>query len=219
MQSYRDLFFDLDGTLINSYEGVSRAYLYALAELGRPPLPTDLRRQILGPPLEWSFRELSGMTGEESACAISLYREYYLARGIHECVPYPGIKALLSSLGKAGYRLSVATSKPETMAKQILAEKGLSDCFFFIGGAELSGPRSDKEAVLRYCFASLGDADPSRTLMIGDREHDILGAAALGVQGIGVLWGFGDEAELDRAGASKTVKTPADLGELLIPHA
>ena len=218
MQRYRDLFFDLDGTLIDSYEGVSRSYLYALTSLGRPPLRPDDRRRILGPPLEWSFRELSGITGAENARAIALYREYYLERGIHECTPYQGIRELLARLKDHGYRLSIATSKPESMAKQILSEKELSGYFSFIGGAEMNGPRQDKESVLRHCIASLGSVSPGASLMIGDREHDILGATSLGIGGVGVLWGFGEPSELKEAGALFTVQTPSDLAELLTPR-
>ncbi len=218
MLPYRDLFFDLDGTLIDSYEGVSRAYLYALSKLNRPPLRPSERRRILGPPLEWSFRELSGLTGETNARAIELYREYYLARGIRECAPYPGIPELLPALREAGYRLSVATSKPESMAKQILAEKRLDTYFSFIGGAEMNGPRSDKESVLRYCLSSIEGVLPEASLMIGDRKYDILGAAPFKISGIGVLWGYGDRAELLEAGALHIVKTPASLAELLIPR-
>lgn len=214
MQSSRTLFFDLDGTLINSYEGVIRAYRYALDKMGAPPLSEQQGRAVLGPPLEFSFRELSGIVGAENARAIALYREYYEARGINECSPYPGIREMLSVLSQAGLRLCVATSKPELMARRILAEKELDGFFDFIGGAEMTGPRSDKESVLRYCLAETG-ASASSSLMIGDREHDMRGASALGIPGIGVLWGFGDERELLESGAIAVASSPAELARLL----
>ena len=174
-------------------------------------------QKILGPPLEWSFRELFGIEGDENARAILLFREYYTARGVRECTVYPGIPEALAALRDAGYRLAVATSKQEEQARTILCAQGLAPYFDFIGGAEETGahPRSDKESVLRYCFASLPNASPEHTLMIGDRRYDMLGAAALGMDSAGVLWGFGSREELLAAGARIIADSPKDFIRLI----
>ncbi len=217
MKQYRDLFFDLDGTLVNTYEGVTRAFTYALKSLGVPLETPAILRKILGPPLEWSFRELFGLEGEENTRAILLFREYYAARGVRECTVYPGIPEVLAALRESGFRISVATSKQEEQARTVLCEKGLTPYFDFIGGADETGahPRSDKESVLRYCFASLPDADPAQTLMIGDRKHDMIGAAALGIDALGALWGFGSREELLAHGALALAESPQDLPRLI----
>ena len=209
------IFFDLDGTLTDSGPGITASVSYALEKLGAPPLDAETLRAFIGPPLKWSFGHFCGF--DEAACteAVRLYREYFTAGGMFENKVYPGIPEALDRLRGAGLRLAVATSKPELFSRQIVAHFGLDVYFEAVCGAAMDETRTEKAEVLRYALETLGAA-PAGSLMVGDREHDVLGAGAVGLHCLGVLWGYGSREELTKAGAAALAETPAEMAELIL---
>ena len=213
----RDLLFDLDGTIIDSFEGVGNSYRYALSQMGIAVKDEKELRQVLGPPLSESFEKLYGLVGKDNEEAVKHYRKYYLENeAVYACRLYDGIADAISSLRERGYRISLATSKPEKMARMILERKGITSLFDFIGGANEAEGRWDKVDVVRYVLSSLDKATPEGALMIGDRKYDVLGARELNIDTLGVLWGFGSKKELDESGALMLAGTPSEL-LLLLP--
>lgn len=216
MKQYRDLFFDLDGTVIDSFDGVSRSYLYALEKMGRKVKDVCELRRVIGPPLAESFEKLYGLYGKENEAAVRHYREYYLSHNaVCDCRLYDGIADAISALRGRGYRISLATSKPERMAKLILDRLGIASLFDFVGGADDERGRSEKVDVIRHVLLNLKGSDAGTCLMIGDRRYDTEGARELGIDTLGVLWGFGDEAELLSSGVLALASSPLDLLSLL----
>ena len=207
--------FDVDGTLIDSAGGIARSAAAALAEFGRPPLTADQLRSFIGPPLADSFRLLD-LPADQVDGVVDAYRCHYLSDGILDYRVYPGVPELLERLVSAGLRLGVATSKRTASARHVLEHAGLAGWFRSIAGSEPDGSRPDKAAVMTAALADLGVDDPRRALMVGDREHDAIGARTLATDFIGVTWGFGTEDELVAAGATRIVATPAALGGLVL---
>lgn len=205
----RTVFFDLDGTLTDPKPGIVRSIQHALASLNRP-VPEE--RELLwciGPPLRASFVELLG--GEADAdLAVAFYRERFGDIGLYENQVYPGISSLLEELQAAGWTLQVATSKPHVYARQIIEHFGLSPFFTEVFGSELSGERTDKADLLAHALKQSGTT-AAGSVMIGDRSHDMIGAASNGLAGIGVLYGYGSREELARAGARTIVKRVDEL--------
>ena len=200
--------FDLDGTLTDPYEGITRSVQYALARYGinvedRGPLAA-----FIGPPLNESFMKYYGFSEEESYRAVEVYREYFRPKGIFENELYPGTVTLLERLTDAGKEVILATSKPEIFAKQVIEHFNIAKYFSKVVGSELDGRRTDKAEVIK---AALEGTD-GPAVMVGDRMHDVAGANANGIPAIGVLWGYGSREELENAGAWKTV---SDTDELL----
>ena len=211
----RCIFFDLDGTLTDSGPGITASVAYALRKLGvEPPEPEQLR-PFIGPPLLWSFAHFCGFDEEKCREGVRLYREYFTAGGMFENSVYPGIPAALEKLRAAGFRLAVATSKPELFSRQIIGHFSLDGYFEAVCGAAMDESRTEKADVIRYALDTLG-VKAEESLMVGDREHDVLGAKAVGVSCLGVLWGYGGREELEKAGAAALVDTPADMAELIM---
>lgn len=204
----KTVLFDLDGTLTNSSEGIMNGIRYALAKLEQAPLDDETLRLFIGPPLEESMRVYAHLDAEMAQAAVKLYREYYQEYGVKELALYEGIVEVLSTL-KATYRLNIATSKPEVFAKQILKNLDLAQYFDGIYGANLAGTRVKKGDVIAYALADIKPEGP--VVMVGDREHDMLGATEHNLQRLGVLYGFGTREELVAAGASKIIETPAEI--------
>lgn len=209
--TYTHLLFDLDGTLTDPMEGITRSVQYSLRHFGIEV--TDLRSltPFIGPPLAESFREFYGFDDGRIPEAIRLMREYFSERGWRENRLYDGMPQLFERLCASGLTLAVATSKPVVFARRILDHFDLARYFAFVGGAELDGSRQAKADVIAHVLQGLGGVDPATCLMIGDRRHDVAGAAAAGMDSCGVLWGYGSRAELTGAGATRIA---ADLGEL-----
>ncbi len=211
------LFFDLDGTLTDSMLGITRAVQYALKHYGI--MVEDLKelQPFVGPPLHESFQEYFHFSEKDSHEAVFVFREYYNAKGWMENRPYDGIEEMLKMLRDAGKTLIVATSKPESMAKQVLTHFHLADYFQFIGGASSDSLRVNKDDVIRYVMESckLTEADRPSIVMVGDRRHDILGAHKAGLEAVGVLYGYGSREELSLAGADWIAGTVKELGALL----
>lgn len=201
--------FDLDGTLTNPFLGITGSMQHALRQVGLEPPPADELRRYIGPPLQVTFREILGDEAR-AAEALGLYRARYGEAGKFENELIPGIVGALERVADAGYRLFVATSKLETYSVDIVEHFGMTRFFQRVHGSALDGSRADKGELIRHILEAEG-LDPTRTVMIGDRLHDIHGAARNGVAAIGVLWGFGDRAELEGAGAAEVAASPAEL--------
>ena len=211
----RYIFFDLDGTLTDSGPGIVHSVAYALRKLGvEPPEPEKLR-PFIGPPLLWSFAHFYGFDEEKCREGVRLYREYFTAGGMFENSVYPGIPEALERLRAAGFRLAVATSKPELFSKQIISHFGLDGSFEAVCGAAMDETRTEKADVIRYALETLG-VTAGESLMVGDREHDVLGAKAVGLSCVGALWGYGSREELTNAGASALAETPQEMTELIL---
>ena len=206
------VFFDLDGTLTDSGEGIMNCAAVALEHFGLPVPPRKAMRVFVGPPLKDSFRK-HGVPEDLLDEAVSVYRSRYIPVGKYENHPYPGITALLARLKADGYRLFVATSKPEQMAVDILEHFGLANFFEKICGAIADGSRDTKAAVIAYLLDSIGGAE--NAVMVGDTVFDVIGAAAHGIPTIGVSWGYGETADLENAGAIGSAHTMDELYELL----
>ena len=205
----RHIFFDLDGTLTDPFEGISKSIIYALQELDAPvPGKRDLREWI-GPPLLESF---TALIGEQRAPeALRLYRERFSDVGWRENQLYDGIGTMLRELGSAGHALRVATSKPRVYALRIVEHFGLDRYFGRVFGPELDGTRNSKTALLRYALAEC--VIEGNAVMIGDRKHDMVGAANNGMTPIGVSYGYGTVTELVHAGAHRIATSPQDIPE------
>lgn len=198
------IFFDLDGTLTDPKPGITRSIQHALEKLGRSAPAQDELTWCIGPPIRESFAR---MVGDELADrGVTLYRERFGDVGLFENSLYPGIEATLAAL-KPRARLFVATSKAHVYADRIVDHFGLRPHFEHVFGAELDGRRAHKGDLLAWALQQTG-TDPSRALMIGDRSHDILGARKNGIDGIGVLYGYGSREELLEAGAVHLCATP-----------
>ncbi len=211
MAKYQYYFFDLDGTLVNTEEGITNSVKYVLEKYHIKEYDMETLRKFIGPPLGESFQKYFGFSAEETGELIRCYREYYSAGGMYEAKVYGGIERLLERLKEDGKVLAVATSKPEHFARKILERFGLADYFTCIAGASMDGSRSSKEDVIAYALAQCEVTERARAVMIGDREHDIYGAGKQGLDSVGVLFGFGSRKELEAAGADYIVNTPEEI--------
>ncbi|MDQ4137739.1 MAG: HAD hydrolase-like protein [Actinomycetota bacterium] len=215
MTAYTAVLFDLDGTITDSAPGITATLAYTFERMGIPvPSPAGLLEYV-GPPILDSFRDLAGMNAEQSARALEIYREKYLDDGAYDSTVYPGMPTLLRDLAGDSRKVSLATSKPELPATLILEHFGLAPYFDVITGASADEVRSAKTDVVAEALVRLRGlgADLSRPVMIGDRHHDVEGAADHGVPTIFVDWGYGSPAEA--AGAVAIVSTPEELREAL----
>lgn len=210
-KDYQYLLLDLDGTITDPMIGITRSVQYALSFFGIKVSNLEELCPFIGPPLIDSFKEFYHFTDEQTQIALKKYREYFSTKGIFENIVYDGIEEFLQSQINQGRKLMLATSKPEPFAKRILEHFKLDHYFSFVGGATLDGTRSTKTDVIRYVLKTNQITDLSRVIMIGDRKHDIIGAKNNGITSIGVLYGYGDKTELQRAGADYIV---ADINEL-----
>lgn len=206
------LFFDLDGTLTDSSEGICNSYAYALDKLGVKNVDRASLTKYIGPPLSVGFADF--FEGERINEAVKAYRERYEVIGWKENRVYDGIPEALERLKNAGYTLVVATSKPERFAKYITEHFGLQQYFTYVCGASTDGRISTKAEVFQHALDTSG-ARCEDIVMIGDRFYDVEGAKAFGVDTIGVTFGFGTREELVKAGAVSIADTPAEIADLL----
>lgn len=209
------LLFDLDGTLTDPKEGITKSVQYSLRHFGIEVENLDELCCFIGPPLKDSYMEYFGFSEEQARKAIDIYREYFSEKGLYENKAYEGVFGVLQSLLKAGKKLYVASSKPEVFVRMILEHFGLDSCFLFMGGADMDETRVKKADVIRYVLKECGITDLDKTVMIGDRKHDVLGAKETGIASVGVLYGYGSRQELTEAGADALAETIFDLQNLL----
>ena len=209
------LLVDLDGTLTDNFEGISRSILHALDRLGAQAPALGALRSCVGPPLRSSFSRL--LATDDPArieLAIGHYRERYAQTGWRENVLYDGIPTTVAELARTGATLVLCTSKPQPYAERIVAHFGLAPHFVAVHGADLEGTLDDKATLVARLLECEG-LDARRCTMIGDREHDVRAAHANGVRAIGVLWGYGSRDELVHAGADALAPTPEALPRTL----
>ena len=211
---YRYLFFDFDGTLYDTVEGITRCVQYALRKRGMDA-PLDSLRCFAGPPLDDMFMEKFGFTRDDAEQAVRDFRERYVPIGLYESRPFPGLKELLRDLHAAGYRLAVTTSKPQVLAEELLRREDLHDLFDCICGAAEEGEGNAKWQVLRRAMERL-HAPEGESVLIGDTKYDVAGAKRCGIPCIGVGYGYAVPGELEQAGALTVAQDLEELKALLL---
>ena len=212
---YKYILFDLDGTLTDPGLGITNSVMYALKKFNIDVEERASLYKFIGPPLMDSFKMFYGFSEEDSELGVKYYREYFKERGLYENEVYDGIEELLKALKDQNKSLIIATSKPEEFAVEIVKHFHLDQYFDFAAGATMDSSRSKKADVIEYAIKNCNITDLSSAIMIGDREHDILGAKQVGLDSIGVLFGYGNYAELEAAGATHIVEKPADILQIV----
>ena len=209
------ILFDLDGTLTDSGLGITKAVQYALGQMGYEVPPRESLFSFIGPPLHLSFQRYCGIDEAAAAEMVRQFRVYYNQMGgILENEVYPGIRELLAELKNAGKRLVIATSKPQAAAELVMHHFGLDEYVpEIIGGTD--DTRNTKGKVIAYALKEFG-VDPKTAIMVGDREHDVQGAAENGIPAIGITWGYGDRPELENAGAKAVFDTPEETVQYIL---
>lgn len=209
---YKAILFDLDGTLTDSGEGITKSVQYALEKIGKPEPDLQKLRIFVGPPLLEQFEEYAGIDEETAKRAIEYYRERYAPVGIYENELYPGIVEMLSGLREKGYKLGIASSKPENFVR-IVAEYFHIDSYFDeIVGSEISGGRTNKTEVIEEALRRMGLSDyRDQVIMVGDKEHDVYGARKAGLECIAVSYGYGTKEELENAHPYKLVNSTEEI--------
>jgi phosphoglycolate phosphatase len=203
------ILLDLDGTLTDPSEGITRCIQHALRQLDEPVPEQQALLKYIGPPLQASFTQMLG--GEARvAAAMAAYRERFADVGLYENVLYPRVREVLQTLIEQGERLILATSKPHVYAQRIVEHFQLEPYLEALYGSELDGTRTDKRELLGYLLEQQR-LDGAECTMVGDRKHDAIGARANGVAAVGVLWGFGSREELTSAGVASLLRSPDDL--------
>ena len=208
---FNSAIFDLDGTIMDSAEGIVRSVEYALEKMGVTEYDRQTNLRFIGPPLVDSFMEYYSMSEADALRAVAFYRERYSVTGIYEARMYDGVRELLTRLKEQGVKLYIGSSKPEKYVCMILEKQGILDLFDYVAGATFDESRNNKEQVLTYLFEQV-EIDKKSAVMIGDRYHDIDGAHYVKIPCIAVLYGFGNEAEFKKHGAEYIA---ADTDEIL----
>lgn len=220
MSKYKHILFDLDGTITEPVLGITNGIVYALESLGIKVEDTSMFRRFIGPPLRDSFKNYLGFSEELTAEAVALYRQYYSEKGLKENELMPDMGEAIKALNSQGYRLYLATSKPEKFAKMILEDLGVMSYFTIAAGADLHGNRETKEEVMEYLIEQIREATPDfeikQAIMVGDRLYDINGAKYFGMDSLGVTFGYGDYKELSDAGATYIVDNAKALIETIM---
>lgn len=215
---YQTILFDLDGTLTDPKEGITKCVQYALHSFGIEEENLDKLECFIGPPLMEQFMKCYGLNEEKGKMAVEKYRERFSTVGLYENKIHPGIKNLLKELKESKRIIGLASSKPTVYCKKILEHFGIESYFQVIVGSELDGRRTDKAQVVREALRQLEieEKDKGRVVMIGDRKHDILGGRKNGLSTIGIKLGYATEGELEEAGANKIVEDIFQLQEILL---
>lgn len=211
---FNSYLFDLDGTLAESHEGITNSVAYALEKFGISVVDRSELKKFIGPPLNGSFSRFYGLSEDDALKAVGYYREYFADKGIFECRVYDGIYDVLDELTTLKKRLIIATSKPEIYTLRILDRFNLAGYFQFVAAATLDFTRVKKADIVAYALGKGGVKDLSRAVMIGDRKHDISGAKVNQIKSAGVLYGYGDKAELEEAGADYILNCPRNILDL-----
>lgn len=211
------ILFDLDGTLTDPMEGITKSAQYALKHYGIIVLDHKDLSFFIGPPLKDTFIERYAFSPEKAEEAVHVFREYFIPKGIFENKIYPGIPELLKELSEAGKRLIVATSKPWKFAEQILEYFHIRKYFDFVAGSTMEHEkRSRKSEVIAYAMEQNEIADIEDVVMVGDRKYDVEGARELGIASVGVMFGYGSRQELEEARADVLVESVSSLRKSLL---
>lgn len=209
--------FDLDGTLTESGEGIMKSVQYALEKIGKPEPNIGKLRVFVGPPLSEQFMKYADLSREEAKKAVFYYRERYSTIGIFENRPYPGIPEMLARLRENGLVLAVASSKPEKFVIQVLEHFKIKEYFDEAVGSEMDGKRSGKADVIEEALRRLGrSGSREQVIMVGDKEHDVIGAGETGISCVAVAYGYGTLEELEAVKPLKIVHTVKELQEHLL---
>lgn len=208
-RSVTTILLDLDGTLIDPHEGIIGSYRHALARMGFEHDENDNLHWVIGPPLRHTFARLLGPAADTEE-AVRHYREHYGAGGIFAATAYPQIVDALAELRRDGFELLLCTAKARVFAERIVEKFGFAPYLSGVFGAELDGRFDDKGELIGHILESRG-LRPGQICMVGDRDNDVLAAARNNAPCIGVLWGYGGEAELRAAGAAMLISVPAEL--------
>ncbi len=215
-KDYSYVLFDLDGTLTDSGPGIVNGFVYAIEKMGREVGDREALKKFIGPPLKDSFGNVLGYSPEDTEEAIAFYREYYNGMGGNlENSVYQGVKEMLMALKEAGMQLIVATSKGAHGTEVVLQHFGLRQFFDFIASSN-DTDRTSKKLVISYALEQCGITDISQAVMVGDRHYDIGAAAELGLDSVGVLYGYGNEEELRGAGATYLANTPEEVSSIIL---
>ena len=216
LSNISNILFDLDGTLTDPVEGITRCIQYALERLGAATPLSDQLRWCVGPPLRASFSQLLNTTDETILDqALVHYRKRFSEKGMFENISYPGVASSLGGLRKAGFKLFLATSKPRVFAQQILDHFKMTPYFHRVYGSELDGRLSDKGALIAHIIHE-ESLDPTATLMIGDRVYDIEGGRVNNVMTAAVAYGYGTRDEINTANPDVVFESIADLTRTLL---
>lgn len=211
--AYTAVIFDLDGTLMESAEGIINSAIPPFHRFGLPVPSYEEMLTFVGPPLWDSFIKY-GIPEKDADEAIAIYRARYTTVGKFEGHPFDGAFTMLQRLREAGLRLFIATSKPENMALEITDKFGLAPYFECIAGASLDASRRTKEDVIAYLLGQVGSVE--QAVMVGDTEFDVMGAAHHGIPTIGVSWGYGKVEDMEKAGAAAIAHSMDELCDLVI---
>lgn len=214
-KDYKYIAFDLDGTLTDPEAGLTSGFAYALSKMGIEYGKKENLRRFIGPPLKAEFRAVYNMSDAEAEECVRLFREYFSVYGWWDNRLYEGVSEMLSLLKERGKTLILATSKPEVFARKILKLFDILKYFDFVGAATLDHTRVEKSEVLGYALSSVG-AQGSKSILVGDRVYDAEGAAACGIDSLGVFYGHGSKEEILSAGFTYTAKSVSEISEILI---
>lgn len=212
---YETVLFDLDGTLIDPKEGITKSVQFALHKMGMEVENCNELEDFIGPPLQLSFMEKYAFSKQQADEAIGYYRERYKPTGIYENTVYDGIIELLAQLKEAGCQLAIATSKPTIFAEEIAQHYQFAQYFDAIVGSELDGTRTLKAEVIEEALRQLDQPNRATCVMIGDRKYDIIGALTNSMHGIGVTYGYGTAAELKQVNSTVIVHTVEQLQQVI----
>ena len=208
------ILFDLDGTLTDPALGITNSIMYSLKSFG---IEVSNRKDLyvfIGPPLHQQFMDYCHFSSEEADKAVAKYREYFSVTGLFENDPYPHINEVLASLKNKGYKIALATSKPEIYAKQILEKFDMAQYFDIIKGSRLNDKTENKTRIMKEAMDFFNDDDLSKYVMVGDRKFDMLGAKELGIDSIGVTYGYGSRQELEESQATIIIDDCIQLNDI-----
>lgn len=208
---YSLILFDLDGTLTDPKIGITKCVQYALHKLGIEEPDLDKLTHFIGPPLMKNFQQTYGLSEQDAARAVGFYRERFVDVGMYENAVYPGVPEMLAKLRGLGKELVVATSKPTVFSIQILDYFNLSQYFWKIIGSNLDGSRVEKAEVIEFALSEIGQYDKRSIVMVGDRMHDIVGAARNGLDSVAVTFGYGGTEEIKQAKPTYVVSSVEEL--------
>lgn len=212
---YKNILFDLDGTLTDPMIGITNSVIHSLKYFGIVESDRTKLYKFIGPPLVESYMKYYGFDIDKANLAVDKYREYFSVTGLYENDMYKDVDKMLCELKARGKRLILATSKPEIFAVKILQYFDLYKYFDFVAGATMDSERSKKADVIRYATQCCGITDLGETVMIGDREQDVFGAKSVGIDSVGVTYGYGDFSELKNAGATFIINSVSEILDII----
>ena len=213
---YNHIFFDLDGTLTDPFDGVTKSFAYALSKFGIEINDLKELSKVIGPPLMDSFMGFYGFSKEDALQANKYYREYFEKYGLMQNKLYDGIPELLENLKKSGKKLYVATSKPIEFASLVLEDFDILKYFDFVSANNFADERHTKTQVIAYIFENFPEISSDDCLVVGDRKYDIEGAKPFGIKTVGVKFGYAEDGEFEKAGADFIAPTVKDLENIIL---